>query len=114
MGAETTKHKIVALIFDPQTEREAGFALSATSAKTLADDLVKAADTVTNYRSSAVRKPIERVLIVEHTSELRPAGVRPAGCRRRALGEACKDRLFSQKEAKLIRRIGCVEWRPQR
>ena len=58
LGAETTKHKIVALIFDPQTEREAGFALSAKSAKILADDLVKGADTVTNYKSSAVRKPI--------------------------------------------------------
>ena len=57
LGAETTKHKVVALIFDPQTEREAGFALSATSAKALADDLVKSADTVTNYKSSAVRKP---------------------------------------------------------
>ena len=37
LGAETTKHKVVALIFDPQTEREAGFALSAKSAKILAD-----------------------------------------------------------------------------
>lgn len=58
LGAETTKHKIVALIFDPQTENEAGFALSAKSAKILADDLVKGADTVTNYISSAVKKPI--------------------------------------------------------
>lgn len=48
LGAETTKHKVVALIFDPQTENEAGFALSAKSAETLADDLVKAADTLTN------------------------------------------------------------------
>jgi hypothetical protein len=54
LGAETTKHKIVALIFDPQTEGEAGFALS----KILADDLEKSADTVTNYISSVVKKPI--------------------------------------------------------
>jgi hypothetical protein len=58
LGAETTKHKIVALIFDPQTEHEAGFALSAKSAKILANDLLKGADTVTDHISSAVRKSI--------------------------------------------------------
>ena len=26
LGGETTKHKLVALVFDPRTEREAGFA----------------------------------------------------------------------------------------
>ena len=50
LGAETTKHKIVALIFDPQTEREAGFALSAKSAKILANELVKSANTVADYK----------------------------------------------------------------
>lgn len=58
LGAETTRHKIVALIFDPQTEHEAGFALSATSAKVLANDLVKSADTLINFKPSAPKKPI--------------------------------------------------------
>jgi hypothetical protein len=49
LGAETTKHKIVALIFDPQSDRETGFALSPKSAKDLAEGLVKSADTVVNY-----------------------------------------------------------------
>ena len=50
LGSETTKHKIVALIFDPQTDRESGFALSPKSAKDLAAGLVKSADTVSNYK----------------------------------------------------------------
>jgi hypothetical protein len=49
LGAETTKHKIVALIFDPQSDRETGFALSPKSAKDLAEGLVKSADTVVNH-----------------------------------------------------------------
>ena len=51
LGAETTKHKIVALIFDPQTDREAGFALSAKSAKDLADGLINSANKVANYKA---------------------------------------------------------------
>jgi hypothetical protein len=50
LGAETTKHKIVALIFYPQSDRESGFALSPKSAKDLADGLMKSADTVVNYK----------------------------------------------------------------
>jgi hypothetical protein len=50
LGAETTKHKVVALIFDPQTSRESGFALSPKAAKDLAAGLVKSADTVSTYR----------------------------------------------------------------
>ena len=46
LGAETTKHKIVALIFDPRTSSESGFALSLKAAKDLAAGLVKSADTV--------------------------------------------------------------------
>jgi hypothetical protein len=50
LGAETSKHKIVALIFDPQTSRESGFALSPKVANELAAGLVKSADTVSTYR----------------------------------------------------------------
>src|SRR5262245_11283922 len=46
LGGETTKHKIVALIFDPHTEGEAGFALSPKAAKDLAAGLVKRAEYV--------------------------------------------------------------------
>jgi hypothetical protein len=46
LGAETTTHNIVALIFDPQTEQEAGFALSPKAAKELAVGLAKSADTI--------------------------------------------------------------------
>ena len=41
LGAETTKHKIVALIFDPQSDKEAGFALDPKAAKDLAAGLYK-------------------------------------------------------------------------
>jgi hypothetical protein len=50
LGSEMTKHKIVALIFDPQSDRETGFALSPKSAKDLAAGLVKSADSVSNYQ----------------------------------------------------------------
>jgi hypothetical protein len=50
LGAETTKHKIVALIFDPQSNKEAGFALSPKSANELAAGLVKSAETVSSYK----------------------------------------------------------------
>ena len=50
LGAETTKHKIVALIFDPQSDRESGFVLSLKSAKDLGEGLVKSAETVSNYK----------------------------------------------------------------
>jgi hypothetical protein len=50
LWAETSKHKIVGLVFDPQTDREAGFALSAKSAKDLAAGLVNSADTVANAK----------------------------------------------------------------
>ena len=50
LGAETTKHKIVALIFDPQSDREAGFALSPQAAKDLAAGLVKSAESVSNHQ----------------------------------------------------------------
>jgi hypothetical protein len=50
LGGETTKHKIVALVFDPRTEREAGFALSPKAAKDLAVGLVKGAENVLNYK----------------------------------------------------------------
>jgi hypothetical protein len=50
LGGETTKHKIVALIFDPQSDRETGFAFSPKAAKDLAAGLVKSADKVLNYK----------------------------------------------------------------
>jgi hypothetical protein len=50
LGGETTKHKIVALIFDPQSDRETGFAFSPKSAKDLAAGLVKSADAVSTYK----------------------------------------------------------------
>ena len=50
LGGETAKHKIVALIFDPQSDRESGFALSPKAAKDLAAGLVKGADRVSNYQ----------------------------------------------------------------
>jgi hypothetical protein len=50
LGGETTKHKIVALVFDPRTKREAGFALTPKAAKDLAAGLVKSAENVSNYK----------------------------------------------------------------
>jgi hypothetical protein len=50
LGGETTEHKIVALIFDPQSDRETGFAFSPKSAKDLAAGLVRSADAVSTYK----------------------------------------------------------------
>jgi hypothetical protein len=44
------KHKIVALVFDPQTEREVGFALSPKVAKDLTAGLLNRADKVATYK----------------------------------------------------------------
>jgi hypothetical protein len=50
LGTEATRQKIVALVFDPQTEREVGFALSPKAAKDLAAGLVNNANAVTAYK----------------------------------------------------------------
>jgi hypothetical protein len=45
-------HPLVVMVFDPQTEAQAGYALTATAAKEMAVALVKYADTVAKYEAS--------------------------------------------------------------
>lgn len=45
-------HPLVVMVFDPQTEAQAGYALTATAAREMAVALVKYADTVAKYEAS--------------------------------------------------------------
>ena len=45
-------HPLVVMVFDPQTEAQAGYALTATAAREMASGLVKYADTVAKYDAS--------------------------------------------------------------
>jgi hypothetical protein len=45
-------HPLVVMVFDPQTEAQAGYALTATAARQMASGLVKYADTVAKHEAS--------------------------------------------------------------
>ena len=51
IGSGLPKHKVVLLIFDPQTEAQSGFALSAEAASEMAAGLVKNAEVLKNHAS---------------------------------------------------------------
>ncbi len=45
-------HPLVVMVFDPQTEAQAGYALTAKAAREMASGLVKYSDTVARYEAS--------------------------------------------------------------
>jgi hypothetical protein len=50
LAADAANHGIVALVFDPRTDKEVGYALSPKSAKELAVGLVKNADAILAHK----------------------------------------------------------------
>jgi hypothetical protein len=52
LGSGLPNHPVVVMIFNPQTETQAGYALTSTSAREMAVGLVKYADTVAKHEAN--------------------------------------------------------------
>ena len=55
LGSGLPNHPVVFIVFDPQTEAQAGYALTAAAARKMAVELVKYADTLAHHQASKLK-----------------------------------------------------------